>query len=619
MMSRILMLLGSFLTVLSFSVSASAQTMDAKRLALLSQHPTWLKLLYFNRAQQRSEVTSADYFLSPQGRTHPLAELKATLSAYDAPFGDAPNQHARCRFPARYYWLSRQVDLNDYHMIDARCTQLQTSFDKNRIDSLSVMFVTGYLGNPASSFGHSFIKLNQQTELENGGLFDLAISYGADVPENENVFLYMYRGLFGQYQARFTDKYFYTQDLVYSSNEFRDIWEYRLKLSDEQVTLFRLHLWEILGQTFQYYFLDQNCGYEVSRMLEVVMDEKLVADSNVWFAPIETFHTLAQQDEPHPVAARLIDEVVFHPSERKKIYRKYQTLSRHNQQVARALIQSELDWAASGFNDLKVSQKTDVVHFVTSYYTYLLFKAPQRRDYQLLKREALLQRFQLPPKGEAPTIFENLVTPHESDPPSIWFGGVNWVETGSHYGSLGYAPYAVQSLGKNNLHGDELVVLKTDIGFEAERVFLNRFDLIKIKRFNTHTLPMDEGLGLSWQLDVGAETLGETHADWNVFARGGLGKAWANAHGWMGYGLLNLAVHSDAMAGVAYPELGVRWDAGATKVWVSGKTPWFAKSELMSPSLEAQALVSMTKTVSLEIRLQQAQTASAYVGWQVFH
>ena len=83
----------------------------------ISRHPYWLKLLHFYSFGEsvgqwsfKSDVESRSFFLSSNGKRDPQAELKATLKALLAPSADDPNQHARCKFVARFNWLQSKLD-----------------------------------------------------------------------------------------------------------------------------------------------------------------------------------------------------------------------------------------------------------------------------------------------------------------------------------------------------------------------------------------------------------------------------------------------------------------------------------------------------------------------------
>ena len=201
-------------------------------LTKLSTNPVWLKLLYYNKDSISSDVISKKYFLAKDGHINAKSELKATIEAYFNTQNNIKDDTPICTYPARYYWLSKHVDFPNYTPINAKCKKLNKAMKSIEVDSYSLVFVDGYLANPASAFGHSFLKVNVKNQ--NTNLFDISIGYAADVTANEQAFLYVLNGLFGGYEAKFTDKYYFTNDIVYSQRELRDIWEYRLNLSDEK-------------------------------------------------------------------------------------------------------------------------------------------------------------------------------------------------------------------------------------------------------------------------------------------------------------------------------------------------------------------------------------------------
>ena len=296
--------------------------LSQERIEELANHPTWLKLLHFDQNAKKSEIISNDFFLSQQGQHDPKSELISTIEAYFEPRITSGNSHARCKFPARYFWLSTQISLPEYSLRYSQCSKFEKWALLDDVKSISLLLVSGYLGNPASIFGHSLLKFNTYTSEEQTDLFDLTINYGALIPENESTWRYIARGILGGYEAGFSDKYFYAQDIVYSRTEFRDIWDYELNLSYSQQTLLVLHIWEIVGKKFNYYFLDKNCAYRLAELLEVVVDDHLLENARIWYAPVETFHEIESLDitkkENHQ--SRLIKSVRFIPSAQRELY-----------------------------------------------------------------------------------------------------------------------------------------------------------------------------------------------------------------------------------------------------------------------------------------------------------
>ena len=75
----------------------------------------WQRLLHIEPGTEgktgKSLADDARFFLSAEGKTNPVAELDATLTALFAEqsLGD---EHARCRFPARFQWLQKRLNID---------------------------------------------------------------------------------------------------------------------------------------------------------------------------------------------------------------------------------------------------------------------------------------------------------------------------------------------------------------------------------------------------------------------------------------------------------------------------------------------------------------------------
>lgn len=227
-----------------------------------SQHKQWKSLLGY-RYDSTSSIQSDSFFLSPEGHRDPLAELTATIAALQET-SQADNTHAQCRFRGRYYWILEKGLVEPDTLPKVTCSEFQkfANFpDTNANRSISLIFATGYLGNPASYYGHLLLKLNTDSSThQNSELDSIALNYGAKIPENENVVLYILKGLTGVYPSAFTQKEFYYHLNNYTDGELRDLWEYRLTLPQSAHELIVGHLWEMLGIQHKYYFANRNCA-----------------------------------------------------------------------------------------------------------------------------------------------------------------------------------------------------------------------------------------------------------------------------------------------------------------------------------------------------------------------
>ncbi|HAW91538.1 TPA: hypothetical protein DCX24_01300, partial [Candidatus Azambacteria bacterium] len=218
---------------------------------------TWKKLLVYSDNGQ-SYIQSEHFFLSKSGNSDPLSELLATLAAFSTPVDkESPEAHPQCKFAGRFNWLKQQIAISEFGIKEINCLNFNQFLRQQDVNSISVIFATGFLGNPASYYGHLLLKLNTgNTSNQQNMLQDTAINYGADVPADENMALYVIKGIIGQYDASFTQqKYFYHAE-NYGESELRDLWEYELALDQQDITLLLGHIWELLDADYQYYFFN---------------------------------------------------------------------------------------------------------------------------------------------------------------------------------------------------------------------------------------------------------------------------------------------------------------------------------------------------------------------------
>ena len=193
---------------------------DQARELQLFHHPYWLKLLHFYSFGEsvgqwsfKSDVVNDGFFLSPDGKTDPSAELKATLKAVLSPLSKDPNQHARCKFIARFKWLRSSLDFPELPKL--ACPLFERWSNLEDATGISIIFVSAYLKNPASTFGHLLLKFNSRNRHFGHSLLRPTLNYGAMINPDDNPFVYAVRGLFGGYEGSFTDERFYNFNHIY--------------------------------------------------------------------------------------------------------------------------------------------------------------------------------------------------------------------------------------------------------------------------------------------------------------------------------------------------------------------------------------------------------------------
>ena len=172
-----------------------------------STNKQWLKLLHYKPgSSSESYITSPDFFLSSSRILSSLEELKATITALYLPINknQSPNEHALCRFPARSTLIQQQLNLSAYGELPTiECAQYKIWRQQIKDDSVSLVFASGYMSNPASMYGHILLKFSAHDANKSSELLDTSVNYGAIVPSKENPLLYVLRGILGGYDAAF--------------------------------------------------------------------------------------------------------------------------------------------------------------------------------------------------------------------------------------------------------------------------------------------------------------------------------------------------------------------------------------------------------------------------------
>jgi hypothetical protein len=101
----------------------------AKATALHEQR-YWHLLLHYRPSLTggfESEADEPGFFLAPNGKTDPAAELQATLTQFFATdLVGRSQQPARCAFIARYQWLKETLDIDESRLPRQPCERFQS-------------------------------------------------------------------------------------------------------------------------------------------------------------------------------------------------------------------------------------------------------------------------------------------------------------------------------------------------------------------------------------------------------------------------------------------------------------------------------------------------------------
>ncbi|HEY1550079.1 MAG TPA: DUF4105 domain-containing protein [Kofleriaceae bacterium] len=263
---------------------------EARRLRLASA-TQWLRLGHWHPTLSgylESQADGENFFLSPDGKSNPELELEATIDGFVselAPFdpklkANTNIQHPICQFPARFAWLSDQLKIDPSRLPPhdcARYEQFQRLVDPS---SVALVFSSYYLNNPASAFGHTFLRFHKKNDgvpPAQRELLDFGVEFSAD-PDTHFAPLYAIKGMIGAFPGTFRRLPYYYKVREYNDYQSRDLWEYELKLTPAQLQMLVAHIWE-LGSTFiDYFYLSENCSYHILGAVEAAdLDVDLTA------------------------------------------------------------------------------------------------------------------------------------------------------------------------------------------------------------------------------------------------------------------------------------------------------------------------------------------------------
>lgn len=291
-------------------VGADAGTLAVLKRRAREQHAAesrpWRVLLHMRGRE--SQADGGAFFLAPDGRRDPAAELEADLDAFAGPpvaddsdaKGEDRPQHAQCRFPARWTWLKEALSIDAERLPEQPCPRFEEWRQAIDADGASVVFADAYLNNPSSMYGHTFLRLHRAGSHPGEDLLDYTVNFAA-TPDTENGLLYAVKGLVGAFPGRFSTMPYYMKIQEYNNVESRDLWEYRLSWDRERVAALLRHLWEMGSTHFDYYFFDENCSYQLLTLLEAA-DPELRLSERFGFGVIPTDTLRAVLEQPGLVA-----------------------------------------------------------------------------------------------------------------------------------------------------------------------------------------------------------------------------------------------------------------------------------------------------------------------------
>lgn len=309
-------------------------TAQQKNLAL---HNEWLSLVHYNEntvfSGYTSSVISKSFFNVPTGYQDPQAELNATLKGFFSDVSETDKtQHPQCQFIARYHWLNRHLNFDTNRLPKQKCNRYEKWYKIINPDQLTMVFPAGTDNSPSSMFGHTLVRIDKKQQDERTRLFSYAINFAAET----NGIVFAFKGIFGGYPGRFSIMPYYEKVNQYNQMENRDVWEYQLDFTKQEIDILLQHAWELGQIDFEYYFFLENCSFRLLELFDVARPGHHLADE---------FSTYALPGDTVRVALKeknFLKKAIYRPSEKSRIKSAIKHLSEEEKERVQQLVSGEI-------------------------------------------------------------------------------------------------------------------------------------------------------------------------------------------------------------------------------------------------------------------------------------
>ena len=573
---------------------------------LLHYRPDWL-------GGYESEIDEPGFFLASNGKTEPKAELDATLTAFfSSKLVGRSRQPARCAFIARYEWLKSVLAIDESRLPPEPCERFRSWYAELNPASLSLIFPSAFLNNPASTFGHLLLRVDQKGQTEATKILAYTINYAAELPPDTGV-EYVYLGVFGGYTGYFSTMPYYLKAKEYGDFENRDIWEYRLNFTPDQLHRVLLHAWEMGNASFDYFFFKENCAYHILALLDLADPDLYLADRFRFYTfPSEGVRAIAE-------TPNLVQDAVFRPSRRTKILRGREALNADERDWLDKIIENPKMTQSESFARLTPIRQAAVLDVASDHFLYKAATESDSAPFEARNMTVLLARSQLSVPA-TPLRYQPFSGPPDQGHNIIRAGvGIGWREreffTETNFRlafhdlldpEYGYTPDAqieALSIALRHYH-------------RRNNTRIDRFTLLNI----TSLSPVDSlFLKPSWKLDTGFDTVQRKLCRYCLTGRanGGIGLAaesrWLTREVYFGFGEIvseygrafnhGYRVGGGLSAG-ALVDITDRWKIAATTTYLG-----FAAGD-KKPEWRVSAQQRFTLSRNLALRLDFNQRAN---------
>ena len=316
----------------------------------LADDPYWRTIVHYKKNFTGGFTSLIDdplFFFSDKGKKDPYAELEATIRGFFQPFENG-KAHPTVKFSARYAWLKKRLEIDVSKLPYDGDIQFERFYKQLNPSTVTLVFPAGFMGNPASMFGHTFLLI----ESEGGSrLLASAANYAANAEETFGT-VFAFKGLFGFFKGYYSFLPYYQKIKEYSDGEMRDMWEYELSLTPEEKAGMMRHTIEMENIYSDYYFIGENCSFNLMYLIEAAKPETEITDAfGMVVEPINTIRVVKDKN--------LVSRRVYRPSIYSRIKYLRSKLSDNEQELVLDFCRGDHD--LSGIDLMNITDEKKII------------------------------------------------------------------------------------------------------------------------------------------------------------------------------------------------------------------------------------------------------------------
>lgn len=457
----------------SSSFASSLTVNNALEKKLYDSH-VWKALLHIRNG--KPSINNSTFLLS-----HKNFSLKNELIKT---INDFENGLNICKYPARYFWLKEQLSGNRFKKFD--CKDFKIYIEKTNPEDLELIFASENVSSPSSMMGHVFFNIKSKKEDEK--IRQNAVSFFT-VIDTFNIPLLITKSTITGMKGYFILNPYKKSINKYLYEEQRSIWEYKLKLTEEQKKLIIYHFWELKDIDMTYFFTGFNCATMIDDILSIT-NEHYINNNALWVTPKDVIKNAEKNN--------LISNTKMIPSiewEIKMLDENINNSERTNE-IMDLINKKKFDSFSESFFSKNYKIKKLEKQFISTYSRYLLNKS-------LISRKEYLKLTQSLEDEEYIISLENYKNPIKTfNDTQLSLSNVNIDKKG--YMGITFLPASNSIYDDNREYFSEnsLKIGEIDLLFNKDKVHLNNINIYDMKLlipWNNITNDISKQFNVSYQ------------------------------------------------------------------------------------------------------------------------